>query len=92
VHNRTNQGSWRVFIVRLTQNNEENFFSKTRKMRTKLNIWQTCKPFTVGWFNAGEGSGRLSIDLCSINVTVPEPVIRKTQAELFVFFVEEQKR
>ena len=24
------------------KNNEENFFSKIRKMKTKLNIWQTC--------------------------------------------------
>jgi len=48
------------------KNNEENFFSKIRKMKTKLKIWQTRDLSRS--FNTGEDSGCFSIDLCSINI------------------------
>ena len=52
------------------KNNEENFFSKISKMKTKLHLWQT-RSLTARSFNAGEDSACLSTDLCSINFNSP---------------------
>ena len=54
------------------KNEEENVFIKIRKMKTKLNIWQTRDlSLYAGSFNAGEDSTCFSIDIRSINVTCP---------------------
>ena len=65
------------------KNNEENFFSKIRKMKTKLNILQTRDLSLYGRSMLAKGVSQL-IYAASM-LTVPEPVIQKTQAELFAF-------
>ena len=63
------------------KNNEENFFSKIRKMRTKLNIWQTRDLSLYGRSMLANSQ----LIYAASMLTVPEPVIQKTQAELFAF-------
>ena len=73
------------------KNNEEKFFSKIRKMKTKLNIWQTrdlslyCRSMLVKTVCVSQ------LIYAASMLTVPEPVIQKTQAELFTFLWRNKK-
>ena len=74
------------------KNIEENFFSKILKARTKLNIWQKRDLSLYGRSMLVKAVGVSQLIYAASMLTVPEPVIQKTQAELFAFFVEEQTR
>ena len=73
------------------KNNEENFFSKIRKMRTKLNIWQTRDLSLYGRSMLAKAVGVSQLIYAASMLTVPEPVIEKTQAELFAFLWRNKK-
>ena len=73
------------------KNNEENFFSKIRKMRTKLNIWQTRDLSLYGRSMLAKAVGVSQLIYAASMLTVPEPVIQKTQAELFAFLWRNKK-
>ena len=60
-------------------------------MKTKLNIWQTPDVSLYGRSMQAKTVGVSQLICAASMLTVPEPVIKKTQAELFAFFVEEQK-
>ena len=69
----------------VTKNNEENFFSKIGKMKTKLNIWQTRHLLLYRRSMLAKTVGVSQLIYAASMLTVPEPVIQKTQAELFAF-------
>ena len=73
------------------KNNEENFFSKIRKMRTKLNIWQTRDLSLYGRSMLAKAVGVSQLIYAASMLTVPEPVIQKTQTELFAFLWRNKK-
>ena len=73
------------------KNNEENFFSKIRKMKTKLNIWQTRDLSLYGRSMLAKTVGVSQLIYAASMLTVPEPVIHKTQAELFAFLWRNKK-
>ena len=73
------------------KNNEENFFSKIRKMKTKLNIWQTRDLSLYGRSILAKTVGVSQLIYAASMLTVPEPVIQKTQAELFAFLWRNKK-
>ena len=73
------------------KNNEENFFSKIRKMKTKLNIWQTRDLSLYGRSMLAKTVGVSQLIYAASMLTVPEPVIQKTQAELFAFLWRNKK-
>ena len=72
---------------------EVNFFSKLHKMKTKMNIWQTrdLSLYSRSMLAKALGVSQLIYMYAASMLTVPEPVIQKMQAELFAFFVKEQK-
>ena len=65
------------------KNNEENFFSKIRKMKTKLNIWHTRDLSLYGRSMLAKTVSVSQLIYAASMSTVPEPVIQKSQAELF---------
>ena len=67
------------------KNNEENFFSKIRKMKMKLNIWQMRNLSIYSRSMLAKTVGASQLIYAASVLTVPEPVIQKTQAELFAF-------
>ena len=71
--------------------NEENSFSKVRKMKTKLNIWQTRDLSLYGRSMLAKTVGVSQLIYAASMLTVPEPVIQKTQAELFAFLWRNKK-
>ena len=73
------------------KNNEENFFSKIRKMKTKLNIWQTRDLSLYGRSMLAKAVGVSQLIYAASMLTVPEPAIQKTQAELFAFLWRNKK-
>jgi len=73
------------------KNNEENFFSKIRKMNTKLNIWQTQNLSLYGRSMLAKTVGVSQLIYAASMLTVPEPVIHKIQAELFAFLWRNKK-
>jgi len=74
------------------KNNGENLFSKIRRMKTKLNIWQTRDLSLYGRSMLGNTGGVSQLIYAPASVlTVPEPVIQKTQAELFAFLWRNEK-
>ena len=74
------------------QNNEKNFFSKIRKMKTKLDIWQTRDLSVYGRAMLAKTVGVSQLVYTASILTVPEIVIQKTQAELFAFLWKNRKR
>ena len=73
------------------KNNEENFFSKIRKMKTKLNIWQIRDLSLYGRSMLAKTVGVSQLIYAASMLTVPEVVIQKTQAELFAFLWKNKK-
>ena len=73
------------------KNNEENFFSKVRKIKAKLNIWQTRDLSLYGRSMLAKTVGVSQLIYAASMLTVPEPVIQKTQAELFAFLWRNKK-
>ena len=61
------------------KNNEENVFHKIRKMRTKLNIWKTRDLSLYGRSMLAKAVGVSQLIYVESMLTVPEPVIQKTQ-------------
>ena len=68
------------------KNTEENLFSKISKMKTKLHLCIGKRDLSLHGRSMLAKTVRVSqlIYVASI-LTVPEPVIQKTQAELFAF-------
>ena len=54
-------------------------------MRTKLNIWQTRDLSLYDRSMLAKAVGVSQLIYAASMLTVPEPVIQKTQAELFAF-------
>ena len=73
------------------KNNEENFFSKIRKMKTKLNIWQIRDLSLYGRSMLAKTVSVSQLIYAASMLTVPEVVIQKTQAELFAFLWKNKK-
>ena len=70
------------------KNNDANFFSKIRKMKTKLNLWQT-PPFGKLVLAKTLGASQ-SIYTVSL-MTVPDAVTRAAQSLLFSFLWKNKK-
>ena len=74
------------------KNNDKNLFTKIRKMKTKLNIWQTQSLSLYDSSMLAKTEGVSQLIYPASMLTVPEATIQKKQAERFVFFfVREQK-
>ena len=73
------------------KNNEENFFSKICKMKTKLNIWQMRNLSLYGCSMLVKTVGASLLIYAASMLTVPEPVIQKMQAKLFAFLSRNKK-
>ena len=73
------------------KNNEENFFSKIHKMKTKLNSWQTRDLSLFGRSMLAKTVGVSQLIYAALMLTVPEPAIQKMQAELFAFLWRNKK-
>ena len=73
------------------KNNDDNFFSKIRKMKTKLNLWQTrdLTPFGKSVLAKTLGASQ-SIYTASL-MTVPDGVTRAAQSLLFSFLWKNKK-
>ena len=73
------------------KNNDANFFSKIRKMKTKLNLWQTrdLTPFGKSVLAKTLGASQ-SIYTASL-MTVPDGVTRAAQSLLFSFLWKNKK-
>ena len=66
------------------KNNEENFFSKIRKMKTKLNIWQIRDLSLYGRSMLAKTVGVSQLIYAASMLTVPEVAIEKAQAVNFL--------
>ena len=64
---------------------------KTRKKKTKLNIWQTRDLSLYGRSMLAKTVGVSQLIYAASMLTVSEPVIQKTQAELFAFLWRSKK-
>ena len=73
------------------KNDKENFFSKIRKTRTKLNLWQTRDFSLYGRSMLAKAVGISQLIYAASMWTVPEFAIQKTQAELFAFLRRNKK-
>ena len=73
------------------KNNDANFFSKIRKMKTKLNLWQTrdLTPFGKSVLAKTLGASQ-SIYTASL-MTVPDGVTRAAKSLLFSFLWKNKK-
>jgi len=67
------------------KNNEENFFNKIRKMKTKLNLWLTRDLSLYGRTLLAKTIGISQLIYSASMLSVPETVIKNTQALLFNF-------
>ena len=70
------------------KNNDANFFSKIRKMKTKLNLWQTRDLTLFGKSVLAKTLGASQLIYTASLMTVPDAVTRAAQSLLFSFFVE----
>ena len=68
------------------KNNEENVFNKIRKMKTKFNLWLTRDLTLYGRTLLTKIIGISQLIYTASMLSVPETVIKNTQALLFNFF------
>ena len=73
------------------KNNEENFFNKIRKMKTKLNLWLTRDLTLYGRTLLAKTIGISQLIYTASMLTVPESVIKNTQAHLSSFLWKSKK-
>ena len=67
------------------KNNEENFFNMIREMKTKLNLWLTRDLTLYGRTLLAKTIGISQLIYTASMLSVPETVIKNTQALLFNF-------
>ena len=67
------------------KNNDANFFSKIRKMKTKLNLWQTRDLTLFGKSVLAKTLGASQLIYTASLMTVPDAVTRAAQSLLFSF-------
>ena len=77
-----------AFVVQPDKNNDANFFSKIRKMKTKLNLWQTRDLTLFGKSVLAKTLGASQLIYTASLMTVPDAVTRAAQSLLFSSFVE----
>ena len=73
------------------KNNDDNFFSKIRKMKTKLNIWQTRDLTIFGKSVLAKTLGASRLIYTTSLMTVPYAVTRVAQSLLFSFLWKYKK-
>ena len=74
-----------MWIAPLKQNNDANFFSKIRKMKTKLNLWKTRDLTLFGKSVLAKMLGASQLMYTASLMTVPDAVTRAAQSLLFSF-------
>ena len=65
------------------KNKDANFFSKVRKMKTKLNLWQTRDLMLFGKSVLAKTPGASQLVYTASLITVPDAVTRAAQSLLF---------
>ena len=73
------------------KNNDANFFSKIRKMKTKLNLWQTRDLTLFGKSVLAKTLGASQLIYTASLMTVPDAVTRAAQSLLFSFLWKSKK-
>ena len=73
------------------KNNDANFFSKIRKMKTKLNLWQTGDLTLFGKSVLAKTLGASQLIYTASLMTVPDAVTRAAQSLLFSFLWKNKK-
>ena len=73
------------------KNNDDNFFSKIRQMKTKLNIWQTRDLTIFGKSVLAKTLGASRLIYTASLMTVPYAVTRVAQSLLFSFLWKNKK-
>ena len=73
------------------KNNDANFFSKIRKMKTKLNLWQTRDLTLFGKSVLAKTLGASQLIYTASLMTVPAAVTRAAQSLLFSFLWKNKK-
>ena len=80
-----------MWIAPLKQNNDANFFSKIRKMKTKLNLWKTRDLTLFGKSVLAKMLGASQLMYTASLMTVPDAVTRAAQSLLFSFLWKNRK-
>ena len=80
-----------MWIGSLKHNNDANFFSKIRKMKTKLNLWKTRDLTLFGKSVLGKILGASQLIYTASLMTVPDAVTRAAQSLLFSFLWKNKK-
>ena len=73
------------------KNNDANFFSKIRKMKTKLNLWQTRDLTLYGKSLLAKSLGASQLIYTASLMSVPDAVINTAQSLLFSFLWKNKK-
>ena len=73
------------------KNNDANFFSKIRKMKTKLNLWQTRDLTLFGKSVLAKTLGASQLIYTASLMTVPDAVTRAAQSLLLSFLWKNKK-
>ena len=73
------------------KNNDANFFSKIRKMKTKLNLWQRRDQKLFGKSVLAKTLGASQLIYTASLMTVPDAVTRAAQSLLFSFLWKSKK-
>ena len=73
------------------KNNDDNFYSKIRKMKTKLNLWQTRDLTIFGKSVLANTLGASQLVYPASLMTVPDAVTRAAQILLFSFLWKNKK-
>ena len=73
------------------KNNDANFFSKIRKMKTKLNLWQRRDQKLFGKSVLAKTLGASQLIYTASLMTVPDAVTRAAQSLLFSFLWKNKK-
>ena len=73
------------------KNNDANFFVKIRKMKTKLNLWQTRDLTLYGKSLLAETLGASQLIYTASMISMPDTVINTVQSHLFSFLWKNKK-
>ena len=73
------------FSYNAEKSNDANFFSKIRKMKAKLNLWQTCDLTLFGKLVLAKTLGASQLIYTTLLITFPDAVTRVAQSLLFSF-------
>ena len=68
------------------KNNDANFFVKIRKMKTKLNLWQTRDLTLYGKSVLAKTLGASQLIYTASMISMPDAAINTVQSHLFSFF------